>query len=133
LPTRSRSIPAGPEAARTARRFLQEVVEGRVPPDVLSSSLLLTSELVTNAVRHGGTELGEGIEVVVAAEHDVVRVLVRDNGEGFTPDQPQVLREDGGWGLHLVRTLASNWNVERHGTTTEVWFEVQSPPGRQRG
>ena len=127
--TRSRAIPARPEAARTARRFLREVAEGRVPPDALSSSLLLTSELVTNAVRHGGNDTGGSIEVVVAGEDGVVRVAVRDQGEGFTPDQPRVLRDDGGWGLHLVRKLASNWGVERHGRTTEVWFEIRTYQG----
>jgi hypothetical protein len=52
-----------------------------------------------------------------------VRVEVVDQGAGFIPvarDRP--VTEVGGWGLHLVETLADRWGV--HEGSTHVWFEI---------
>jgi hypothetical protein len=50
-------------------------------------------------------------------------VEVVDQGSGFVPvarDRPAT--EAGGWGLHLVETLANRWGV--HEGSTHVWFEI---------
>jgi signal transduction histidine kinase len=83
--------------------------------------VLLASELVSNAVKHGGAE-SVGLRCAVAADH--VRVEVRDNGPGFArrivkPDPSGV----GGWGLHLVDELSSRWGIVG-GEGARVWFEV---------
>jgi anti-sigma regulatory factor (Ser/Thr protein kinase) len=130
---RSLTVPSGPEAASAARGFVREVVDEKLPTDVTESVLLLTSELVTNATRHSGSPLGAGIDILVDLEQATVRVAVRDEGKGFAPDQPLVPSDEGGWGLHLVRTLASRWGLKKLGTKTEVWFEIQpGVPPRDR-
>jgi anti-sigma regulatory factor (Ser/Thr protein kinase) len=80
---------------------------------------LLVSELVTNAVRHGGH--GEPVELR-AHWNSEVHVEVIDHGDGFTP-HPRAgqLDDPGGFGLFLVGRLADRWGVETN-DATRVWF-----------
>lgn len=89
--------------------------------DQLTLVALLTSEVVSNATRHGD---GGAILEVVAVE-DGVRISVSDDGEAL----PQVLHPDagtpGGRGVWLVSELARAWGVDRlPGGGKAVWFEV---------
>ena len=47
-------LQAQPVAVADARRHVRDVIDGLLSPDRLSQAELLTSELVTNAVRHAG-------------------------------------------------------------------------------
>src|SRR5436309_1418778 len=88
---------------------------------------LLTSELVSNSVRHGGSVPERPIRVRVSVMETAVRVSVVDSGPGFErssgPARPGV---DGGWGLFLVERLADRWGTDGDGSTT-VWFELDRP------
>jgi anti-sigma regulatory factor (Ser/Thr protein kinase) len=122
MPTRSRAVPSLPAAFVEARRFVRETAGAAISTQALDDALLLTSELVTNAVRHGSTE--DPIEVMVSVDDRTLRVAVRDQGAGFDPNERGVRSEGGGWGLDLVRRLSSRWGVERDGNGTDVWFEI---------
>jgi anti-sigma regulatory factor (Ser/Thr protein kinase) len=83
---------------------------------------LLVSEVVTNAVRHGGSSRPVEVHATWNSE---VRVEVSDQGEGFTPAPRQgALDDPGGFGLLLVGRLADRWGVETEGGTT-VWFVLR--------
>jgi anti-sigma regulatory factor (Ser/Thr protein kinase) len=83
---------------------------------------LLVSEVVTNAVRHGGSSRPVEVHASWNAE---VRVEVCDQGDGFTPVPRQRAPDDpGGFGLLLVGSLADRWGVETDGGTT-VWFVLR--------
>ena len=115
-------LPASADAAATARHRIVAAAtpcRGEADHDTLG---LLVSEVVTNAVLHGGTSRGLDVEVMVGS--DAVRVAVSDTGEGFVP-RPRALDSDevGGWGLYLVEQLASAWGVSS-GERTTVWFEL---------
>ena len=126
MPTRSLIVPSGPAASSAARRFLREIIDDKVPPDIRDSVLLLTSKLVTNAVRHSGTALSTGIEVIITTDKEQVEVTVGDEGGGFDPDRSRPPGYEGGWGWHLIRALASRWGLERRGMKTAVWFEIET-------
>jgi anti-sigma regulatory factor (Ser/Thr protein kinase) len=121
-----RDLPEVPDA----RMFVASVLESR-GVEVTDEVLLVTSELVTNAVRHGEGE----IEVRVDVSHGAVRVEVLDEGALVVEEPPGVMPVDapGGWGLHLVRALSQSWGsgLDPHGRTL-VWAEV-GLPGRQPG
>jgi anti-sigma regulatory factor (Ser/Thr protein kinase) len=116
-----RLLLATPEAVPAARHALAELEE--VDSDTRDVVELLTSELVTNAVRHGASDDKESILLSARCEEDRVRVEVCDEGPGFepTPDERDVL-EPGGHGLLLVDALATRWGVIR-GAPSCVWFE----------
>lgn len=89
---------------------------------------LLVSELVANAVRHGGHS-GAAVNVKVRAGPQAMRVEVSDRGAAFDPKGlpgPSSER-GGGWGLPIVATLAHRWGVEHDSGTTTVWFEIDLP------
>jgi anti-sigma regulatory factor (Ser/Thr protein kinase) len=119
-----RLLLATPEAVPAARRALRELGDvDRSLRDVLE---LLTSEIVTNAVRHGATDPHESILLSARRVDDTVRVEVCDEGLTAFDGEPAAtdLMEPGGHGLVLVEALASRWGVDR-GQPTCVWFEAE--------
>ena len=118
-----RLLLATPEAVPAARHALTELEE--VDNETRGVVELLVSELVTNAVRHGASDVHESILLRAEWDDDAVRVEVCDEGPGFEakPDERGML-EPGGNGLLLIDSLASRWGVER-GQPTCVWFETE--------
>lgn len=117
-------LDCGPEAAAAARAAIS-MLDGCAPRELLDDARLLTSEVVTNAVRHSGAAEGSVVDVEVAATADHVAVGVSDQGNGFVPRARTKGQSEGsGWGLHLVERLASSWGVEAE-PQPRVWFELQ--------
>jgi anti-sigma regulatory factor (Ser/Thr protein kinase) len=109
--------PLAPGSARRAVERMSEHVDPALIPDVK----LLVSELITNSVKYGGE--GDVVLQLESQHPGHIRVVVVDLGSGFIPvarDRPPT--EAGGWGLHLVETLADRWGV--HEGSTHVWFEI---------
>ena len=81
----------------------------------------MTSELVTNVVRH----VGAPITVRALRQPSSIRVEVVDpSGEPPVARHPQPLDEHGR-GLLLVDSLASQWGVTQHDEDGKtVWFEI---------
>ena len=76
-------VPGGTRAAGLARRSILSVEAG--PPNSVRHRLaLLLSELVTNAIQHGGAGEHETIQVRIASSYEKVRVEVFDPG----PERP---------------------------------------------
>jgi anti-sigma regulatory factor (Ser/Thr protein kinase) len=115
-------IPRDSRAPALARRAIEQLSE-QVSPELVPDVKLLVSELITNSVKYGGE--GE-VTLRIAAEcHGKLRIEVVDQGSGFVPRaRTRPATEVGGWGLHLVETLAERWGV-REGSTN-VWFEIRS-------
>ena len=95
-------------------------------PEVLEDLQLVVSELVANSVKFGPKRpITLSLEV---GNDGNVRGEVIDQGDGerakvqMTPE-PSL---DGGWGLHLVDRVATEWGV--HEGSTHVWFEVGPRP-----
>ena len=107
-----------PAAVGAARRLL--VREG-ADPDLEHTICLLTSEIVTNAVRHAGLSGSDRIVLAARLGAEHVRVEVRDSGPGFDPD---VRHDASGYGLRMVEMLASRWGVDGLDPGCRVWFEV---------
>jgi anti-sigma regulatory factor (Ser/Thr protein kinase) len=117
-------IPGGPLAPAQARQAIAESLLQAGGSKVALELLLLTSEVVTNAVEHGHADDNGVIELGVSLEPSRVKVDVADHGGGFIPvRRTNRLDEPGGWGLFLVDLLADRWGVQR-GDSTQVWFEL---------
>jgi anti-sigma regulatory factor (Ser/Thr protein kinase) len=106
----------------TQARTLIAVRLHDLPAESSEVVLLLTSEFVTNAVRHGTGPVG----VHVAWGSGGVRVEVEDQ----SPGRPVVPAIDpdalNGRGLILVKSLFSGWGVLRGGTGKTVWFTLDA-------
>ena len=118
-------VGGGPEAIGRARTALAQFIGSQLPPQRLYDLQLLVSEVVTNAVRHGGARQGEHVDLRAALMHDRIRLEIRDPGPGFDALAPQLPHTDrgGGYGLYLVDLYADDWGVSGAEGTC-VWFEV---------
>lgn len=125
----SLELPARAAAAGAARKALTALNGSLhlVSPERLLDAQLLISEVVTNAVRHGGG-CEAPVQVTVRANSETMRVEVGDQGPGFDPAQiaapsPQATER---WGLQLVAALAHRWGADIEQGTV-VWFEIDRP------
>jgi anti-sigma regulatory factor (Ser/Thr protein kinase) len=86
----------------------------------------LVSELVNNAVLHGGTVAESQVSLKVRVCPGRVRVEVSDSGSGF--DAPAHISPNrltvGGQGLSIVAALSDAWGVLRSPDGCTVWCEV---------
>jgi PAS domain S-box-containing protein len=128
LRTDELALPGGASTVALARTAVVGRVEPELTGDRLRDVVLMTSEVVTNAIRHGGA-VGpdDRIRLRVLTAGPRVRVEVRDDGPGFPPGSPPVapaVPGEGGMGLELVAGLADAWGADREGPSTVVWFEV---------
>jgi anti-sigma regulatory factor (Ser/Thr protein kinase) len=88
--------------------------------DDLQDATVLTSELVTNAVRHGSGRILFRADL----DENCLRVEVIDQGGGFEHAiRERDFQDVEGWGLMLVDAIASRWGV--HEGTTHVWFDLE--------
>lgn len=122
----SLGLAPAPASARLARRFIADFCNAaRLGEDLCATASLLTSELVTNAVKYGGSHALLEAHMPGGA----LRIVVLD----ANPDLPSVgeapdLTAEGGRGVLLVSALADRWGVERTGGGGKsVWFELDVP------
>lgn len=109
-------------ACPDARHAIREFCRARGLNHLVDSAELLTSELVTNAIRHTSTLI-----TVVGTQHDDV-LVVGVTGEGPTDRElvaqhPERLA-DAGRGLFVVDQVADEWGASRHTNGNTVWFRL---------
>jgi anti-sigma regulatory factor (Ser/Thr protein kinase) len=103
-----------------AREFVTAVLDRHgVTPQVRDDAVLLVSEVVTNAIRHAGSDATIAVDV----SDEQLRIGVTDAGPGW-PEEQVLGTGPGGFGLYLVAQLAGSWGVYRIGDGKTVWFEL---------
>ncbi|SEN59374.1 Anti-sigma regulatory factor (Ser/Thr protein kinase) [Actinacidiphila rubida] len=119
LPRHSRSV------GRARARFRSQAGRWDLAEETAETAVLLLSELVTNAVRHGHVR-GRHIEVRCVLAPTVLRVDVSDAGRGVPVLRQAAAEDESGRGLTLVAALATTWGVlpRRHGIGKTVWCEI---------
>ena len=114
-------VPPEPHSVSRARERVIALAEPFVAAARIADLRLVISEVITNAVRHGG----EGdMLVAVTPKEGFLCVQVTDTGDGFAP-RPRAFEpdDDGGFGLFLVELLTRRWGLTREDSNTRVWFE----------
>lgn len=109
-----------PCSVATARRMVRSFLSPALPEHLVRVAVLLTSELVTNAVVHATTPF----RLDVVAHDDVVRVAVADGAAGAAEPARTVDAAEHGRGLQLVDALSSRWGTDRLAEGKRVWFEL---------
>jgi anti-sigma regulatory factor (Ser/Thr protein kinase) len=119
------TLPGGALAPAAAREALADALRGRLGESAEADALIVLSELVTNAIRHGGARTpNDELSVHAALLAGALRIEVTDPGPGFEPGGHGP-RADGGYGLHLLDRLANRWGVTGAEPVT-VWVELAS-------
>jgi anti-sigma regulatory factor (Ser/Thr protein kinase) len=110
------------DAPASARTFLRTTMHTWALDGLGELTELLTSELVTNVVRH----VGSPMTVRISRRASTVRVEVDDD----SAEPPALARPDSatehGRGLMLVDALASAWGALSTDNGKTVWFELDA-------
>ena len=124
-PILDRMIECTPRAPAEARRAVEALGPG-LDNRMIVDIQLVVSELVTNSVRHSGSD--EPIRVRAWLRSSGVKVEIADGGYGFEPGG-RVSDDvaEGGRGLLILETLAERWGVQSD-PRSRVWFELSPRP-----
>ncbi|MFD6888016.1 ATP-binding protein [Streptomyces sp. NPDC059957] len=97
------SLNAVAGARQTARAFLESLGHPAIDPECADSVVLVVSELVTNALRHGGG----ACTLRLTAHPGSIEVAVDDpSAEAPRMRIPDLAEGTGGFGWHMVNGLA---------------------------
>ncbi|MEO3972852.1 ATP-binding protein [Streptomyces sp. CAU 1734] len=123
----SMAVPHGPAGVGEARRRMRkDLRRSGMPESVVDDAVLILSELLSNACRHGRpldhAEVGEG-NIRAAWRVDMTGRLTVEVTDGGGPTRPvpatPSVTARGGRGLNIITALAQDWGV-RDSTTGEV-------------
>ena len=110
--------------ARSARRLTRSCL-GTSYQQVRDDVVLLVSELVTNAVEHGGPHgPSSAVRLNLVLVDDRVRVEVTDQNTALPIVGNGDVNSPCGRGLILVERLASRWGVVAGARGKTVWLEI---------
>ena len=121
-------------AAAAARSVVEDAIRTwRVPVDA-DTAILLTSELVTNAVTHGTPTAGTFVLLTIACDAAGLRVDVHDGSGNLPVLDADPLGEgpaeaETGRGLLLVTALSAEWGFYRTPAGKAVYFTLEFRPG----
>jgi GAF domain-containing protein len=140
-----------PAAVAAARHFVRDTLrswelagQSDDQDALVADAVLLTSELVTNAVLHAGTPVQVTCRLLGDELGESVEIAVLDRGPAqLRPDLPHTTAEaaerTNGRGLQLPSELASAWGVTYARSAKAVWFRMDlagrgrvAPPGSPR-
>jgi hypothetical protein len=117
---------AGP---RLARRFVTETLTSWNRLDLLTDSLLVVSELATNAVRHAGSDF----TVSISQWKKGVTLMIGDASGNAPVERDADADAPGGRGLRLVNESAARWGHFPAGVGKLVWAYVAPASEEQVG
>ncbi|MER5474531.1 ATP-binding protein [Streptomyces sp. NPDC002935] len=130
----SMAVPHGPAGVGEARhRMRDELRSGGVAETVIDDAVLILSELLSNACRHGrplGDALAGDGDVRATWRFDPAGRLTVEVTDGGGPTRPvpatPSVTARGGRGLNIITALAKDWGVrdDAHGEVT-VWVVIQ--------
>ncbi|WP_206506858.1 SpoIIE family protein phosphatase [Streptomyces chrestomyceticus] len=124
LDTVAADLPGTPSSVPEGRRFLFRTLRAWGLTALADTALLLSSELLTNAVRHARGPLT--LRVWYSARELGVEVV-----DGSTPRPRARLAdtaEENGRGLMLVEALADAWGTRPGAVGKTVWFTLLTAP-----
>ncbi len=112
-------------AVPNTRHFVQaKLAEWELDDDDAQTAVLLATELVTNAVRHGRGSISLRLRRACHALY----IEVDDDGSAL-PDRRHAEEDDeGGRGLQLVEALSEAWGVRPQDHGKSVWCAMRLAP-----
>jgi len=122
-------LAATPDAPRAARTMVAEVCQSWQIGHLSGPASLIISELVTNAVRHAGTD----VDVGALLRGDYLHLTVHDESPqaAVVPGMDVAgagVQHTGGRGLYLVDVLTTAWGVRYADDGKTVWATLRARP-----
>lgn len=123
-PRQELALPRDASAPSVARDWLRVVGCGPHGGDLLEDATLLVSELVTNAVLHGGPP----IVVAIDCDGSGLEVRVRDGSARLPVPRLAGADDEDGRGFLLLHALSERWGIEVEvdgAGGKVVWFHLR--------
>src|ERR1700722_4255047 len=120
-------LPPEPASAGEARRLVHGALQEGVRPADLDAVVLLTSEVVTNAVLHAGTP----VDLVVGTVQGCIQIEATDAGEQAPVVLDPASDTTRGRGMGIVAALSQEWGVIPTARGKTVWFRYRPEMGCQ--
>jgi anti-sigma regulatory factor (Ser/Thr protein kinase) len=123
----------GPESVKAAREFTAATLRGWKLEALVEEAVIVASELVTNAIRHGARPSGSSADsasVMLAWQRYDGRIIcVVTDGSSMPPVLEQAdTSAESGRGLQVVHALAAAWGWVMLGACEKaVWAAFQLP------
>ena len=117
-------LSVGPEAAKAARDFTASTLAEWQLDELVEEAVLIASELVTNAIRHGRCCLSADDGVELAWHRQAARVICMVTDRSPLPPALGSADQDAesGRGLQVVQALAATWGwMMLSATSKAVW------------
>jgi len=114
-----------PGAVPAVRRFVVDLLEAWGESDLVADAALVTSELATNAVRHGDS----AFRASVSRGPGLVRIAIEDVGPGRPVRRVATPHDSGGRGVAIVETLAHRSGCDGAAGGKTVWAELRATSG----
>jgi len=113
-------LPCDASSVGTARQLVRRQLAKVADPSVVADASLLVSELVTNAIIHGRTD----VKLHAGVRHGVFRAEISDGNPVVpAPRRPRSLAATGR-GLLLIDEISSRWGVKNTRSGKTIWFEI---------
>lgn len=146
VPTSSiMAVPHGPAGVGEARhRMRKDLRSSGVPDPVIDDAVLILSELLSNAYRHGrplprengaagGSGPGDGGGIRAAWRVDERGRLTVEVTDGGGPTRPipatPSVTARGGRGLNIISALSQDWGVRDASGEVTVWAALSARAG----
>jgi len=122
-------LPARAEFVSDIRDVVRRVlVMAAADEDARYSAQLVTSELVTNVVRHSVVASNATVGLALSRDGATLRIAIHDadpeSGEPSEPDEDQ----ESGRGLLVVEGVSDRWGVDRTLVGKLTWCELTAWP-----
>jgi hypothetical protein len=124
------SLTAEPAAAGAARNQVRAAIDAWDVPIDVPVAVLLTSELVTNAIRQ---ETGETVMLVITCACGQLRVDVHDTSRAMPVLVDGPADAETGRGLMLVASLSADWGYYPTRVGKAVYFALALQADRDEG
>jgi hypothetical protein len=119
-------FPVEPSSAQAARHFVRVFLYTR-PAAVVDTAVLVTSELVTNALVHAHS----AVEVELTNTDGLIRIAVTGDSSELSKIEPSVTLSEHGRRVPLVTTLSDDWGVDQTHFGKTIWFTLNPPASRR--
>ena len=116
-------LPPQPPSVAEARSCVRALLQECDREDLVETALLLTSEVVTNALLHAGTD----IDVAARVDATGLRVEIGDGSPHLPSPRRYAATSGTGRGLLMLESMVDDWGVNRHRAGKTVWFSISGP------
>jgi anti-sigma regulatory factor (Ser/Thr protein kinase) len=117
------ALPAELPSVTKGRHFVREMLQDWNLSALQTDAELGVSELVANAVLHGGTP----ISVEIRVDRHLTISVFDGNPRLHRPLAPAGREVEGGRGLRIIAAIAHDWGVDAVPGGKAIWFSLERP------